>query len=160
MSESAFSFLEAKSKLEALCAYQERCQFEIDQKLISWKIPEDQRNELIADLISNNFIDEQRFAEAFVSGKFRIKRWGRIKITSYLKQKHISIYSIKKGLEEINLDEYWETLVVLASKKKIELDLKITDNWEKKNKVFRFLQSKGYESDLISDAIKEVFDRL
>lgn len=159
MSDSTFSFLEAKSKLEALCAYQERCQFEIDQKLISWKIPEDQRNQLIADLILNNFIDEQRFAEAFVSGKFRIKRWGRIKITSYLKQKHISIYSIKKGLEEINPDEYWETLVFLASKKKIELDRKIADSWENKNKVFRFLQSKGYESDLISDAIKEVFDR-
>jgi len=118
MQESTLTFLEAKAKLESLCAYQERCQFEIDQKLITWKFPEDQRNQLIAHLISNKFIDEQRFAEAFVSGKFRIKKWGRIKITSHLKQKQISKYSIQKGLKEIDLNQYWETLLHLANKKK------------------------------------------
>ena len=159
MQESTLTFLEAKAKLESLCAYQERCQFEIDQKLITWKFPEDQRNQLIAHLISNKFIDEQRFAEAFVSGKFRIKKWGRIKITSHLKQKHISNYSIQKGLKEIDLDQYWETLLYLANKKKNELELKKGDFWDKKAKTFRFLQSKGYESDLTSDAVNKVFTK-
>jgi regulatory protein len=157
MYESKLSFLEAKAKLEALCAYQERCQFEMDQKLITWKFPEDQRDQLIADLISNNFINEQRFAEAFVSGKFRIKKWGRIKIKSHLKQKHISNYSIEKGLKEIDLDEYWTTLLYLTNKKKIELSSRKGDIWDQKAKVYRFLQSKGYESDLISDAVSETF---
>lgn len=160
MQDPNYSFLEAKSKLESLCAYQERCQFEINQKLISWNFKIEQRDQLISDLISNNFINEQRFAEAFVSGKFRIKKWGRIKITSHLKQKHISNYSIQKGIKEIDLDEYWETIVKLASKKKIELEFKKGDIWDKKSKVFRFLQSKGYETDITSDAVNEVFTTL
>lgn len=155
--DTKYSFLEAKSKLEALCAYQERCQFEMDQKLISWNFFPEQRDQLIADLIANNFINEQRFAEAFVSGKFRIKKWGKIKIKSHLKLKHISTYSIEKGLKEIDLDEYWSTLVSLASKKRIELELKKGTIWDQKSKVFRFLQSKGYEADLIADAVKKVF---
>ena len=157
MQESTYTFLEAKNKLESLCAYQERCQFEIDQKLISWKFPQEQRDQLIADLIANNFIDEQRFTEAFVSGKFNIKKWGKIKITSHLKQKFISNYSIQKGLKEIDLDKYWSTIVSLANKKKIELSSKKGTIWEHKAKVYRYLQSKGYETDITSDAIKETF---
>jgi len=155
--ESKYSFLEAKSKLETLCSYQERCQFEMDNKLYLWGFLPEQRDQLIADLITNNFINEQRFAEAYVSGKFRIKRWGRIKIKSHLKQKHISEYSINKGLKEIDLNEYWETLLHLADKKKTELSNKKGDVWDQKAKTYRFLQSKGYENDLICDAIKEVF---
>lgn len=153
-SECKYSFLEAKVKLEALCAYQERCQFEIDQKLISWGFFSDERQQLTADLISNRFLDEERFASAFVSGKFRIKRWGRIKIKSHLIQKHISSYSIQKAMKEIDPDDYWNSLLHLA-KKKVE-DLKNEkDSWKKKAKLMRFLQSKGYESDLIRDAVDE-----
>jgi len=105
-SECKYSFLEAKAKIEALCAYQERCQFEIDQKLISWGFNEEDSSALIVDLIKNRFLDEERFASAFVSGKFRIKRWGRIKIKAHLKQKRISVYSNDKALKEIDPDEY------------------------------------------------------
>jgi regulatory protein len=117
-SECKYSFLEAKAKLEALCAYQERCQFEIDQKLKLWGFFLEERQQLIADLISNRFLDEERFASAYVSGKFRIKKWGRIKIKSYLAQKHISNYSIQKALKEIDGEEYWQTLVQLANRKR------------------------------------------
>lgn len=158
MLESKFSFLEAKAKLEALCAYQERCQFEMEQKLISWNFPSDQRDQLIADLISNNFINEERFACAFVSGKFNIKRWGRLKIKSHLKQKHISNYSIEKGIKEIDPDQYWDTLLTLCEKKQKEIQQKKGTIWDHKTKVFQFLLSKGYESDLISEAVKEVFN--
>lgn len=160
MKESIYTFSEAKVRLESWCAYQERCQFEVDQKLISWGQSSEIRGQLIADLISNNFINEQRYAEAFVSGKFRIKKWGRIKIVSHLRRKFISEYSIKKGLMEIDLDEYWETIVELAAKKKKEFTAKNESIWVQQSKIFRFLQSKGYESDLILDASKEIFNHL
>ena len=154
-SECKYSFLDAKAKVEALCAYQERCQFEIDQKLISWGFSEEDRNALIAHLIENRFLDEERFALAFVSGKSSIKRWGRIKIKNHLRQKHISTYSIQKGLDSIDPDQYWETLVHLADRK-IPETLGNVDLWALKAKVARFLQSKGYEQDLIMDAIQQV----
>lgn len=155
-SECKYSFLEAKAKLEALCAYQERCQFEINNKLISWGFNEEERNQLISDLISNRFLDEERFASAYVSGKFRIKRWGRIKIKSHLAQKHISNYSIQKALKEIDGDDYYAALIHLAERKMNEL-FNEKDSWKKRAKLSRFLQSKGYENDLIQDAVNQVF---
>jgi regulatory protein len=154
-SECKYSFLEAKSKLEALCAYQERCQFELDQKLISWGFNEEDRNALLADLISNRYLDEERFALAFVSGKFRIKKWGRIKIRAHMKQKRISDHSIKKGLAQIDPDEYWNTLVDQARKKVSELK-KPEHKWQKKARIIRYLQSRGFEMDLSQDAADEV----
>ena len=94
--DSKISYLEAKSKVEALCAYQEKCQFDIDKKLFDWGFNQEERDQLISHLISYNFINEERFASAFTSGKFKIKKWGRIKIKSHLKAKNISEYSIKK----------------------------------------------------------------
>jgi regulatory protein len=147
-----YSILEAKAKLEAWCAYQERCQYEVEQKLLSWGFAEEQQGQLIADLISNRFIDEERFASAFVSGKFRIKRWGRNKIKQHLKQKRISDYSIRKGMQEIDPDAYWETLKHLAERKLAERKSKDTI-WDTKARVQRYLSSKGYEFDLIVDVL-------
>jgi len=154
--EKEITYLEAKSKLENLCAYQEKCQFDIDQKLRLWGFSEQQRNELIAHLISYNFINEERYASAFVSGKFNIKKWGRIKIKSHLKQKQISNYSIEKGLKEINQTDYWSAIEKLAKKKMNELSLKKDSLWEKKGKVYRYLASKGYETSLINEVINEI----
>jgi regulatory protein len=155
-SECKYSFLEAKAKLEALCAYQDRCSFELNQKMILWGIDWEQRDQLLADLISSNFLNEERFASAYVSGKFRIKRWGRIKITAQLKQKFISTYSINKAIKEIDLDEYWSSLNYLAEKKLRDLSAE-KNEWNQKVKLSKFLQSKGYESDLISDCIVELY---
>jgi regulatory protein len=151
-SECKYSFLEAKAKLEALCAYQERCSFELNQKMILWGIEWEQREQLLAELISSNFLNEERYASAFVSGKFRIKRWGRIKIKMHLKQKFISNYSIEKALKEIDLEEYWTTITYLAKKKRLDLATE-KNEWNLKIKITRFLQSKGYENDLISDSV-------
>lgn len=151
-SECKLSFLEAKAKIEAYCAYQERCQSEVSNKLFQWGIVGEQQDQLIAHLISNRFLDEERFAEAYVSGKFRIKKWGRIKIRQHLKQKHISDYSIKKALAQIDGEEYFETLVQLCNQKSTQLG-KEKDSWAKKAKIMRFLASKGFESDLIYEVL-------
>ncbi len=155
MSERKYSLLEAKAKLEALCAYQERCAYELRKKMIAWKVDAEDQDRLLADLITHNFLNEQRFAEAFVSGKVRIKRWGRIKIKQELKQRHISDYSIRKGLESIDLDEYWKNLLHLTERKWL-LTERESDGYKRKAKVIRFLNAKGYESDLIRDALAYV----
>lgn len=146
-----YQLLEAKHKIEAFCAYQERCDAEVRKKLHSWNMPHDHVDILISDLISNNFLNEERFACAFVSGKFRIKRWGRIKIKQHLKQKRISDYSINKGMEEINEDEYLQTIQdLIASKSRLT---KFKDKWDRRAKLSRYLASKGYESYLIVEAL-------
>lgn len=152
MSECNFSFLEAKAKIEAYCAYQERCQSEVISKLFQWGITGEQQDQLVAHLISNRFLDEERFAEAYVSGKFRIKKWGRIKIRQHLKQKQISEYSIRKALSTIDGDVYFETLCALANSKNEAL-VKEADSWKRKAKVVRYLAAKGFEQDLIFEAI-------
>lgn len=154
-SECTYSFLQAKAKIEAYCAYQERCQYEVDQKLLAWKIPAEQRNQLIAHLITHRFLDEERFAEAYVSGKFRIKRWGKIKIKQHLKQKQVSAYSIDKALTSIDPDAYLETAISLANKKFADRKKGETD-WQIKAKVGRFLASKGFESGVIQVALDEL----
>jgi regulatory protein len=145
-----YSLLEAKQKLEAFCAYQERCDFEVRKKLRSWNMHYEDIDILISDLISNNFMNEQRYAEAYVSGKFRIKKWGRVKIIRELKMRKISEYSIKKGLEQIDEEEYLQTLKDLAENKKVTGKTQ----WEKMAKLKRFLSSKGYETELIHEVIQ------
>jgi regulatory protein len=145
------SLLEAKAKLESFCAYQERCDYEVRKKLHEWELYQEDIEALIADLISNNFLNEERFARAYCSGKFRMKRWGRIKIKQGLKQKRISDYSIAQGLSEIDPEEYEESLLKLASKKKFPgLPL---DSWEYKAKMSKYLHNKGYEPSLIQSLI-------
>ncbi|MGB0915856.1 MAG: regulatory protein RecX [Crocinitomicaceae bacterium] len=158
-SECKYSFLEAKAKLEALCAYQERCSHELEQKMRTWGVDSENQSILLAHLISNNFLSEERFAEAFVSGKVKIKRWGRIKIRQHLKQKFISEYSIKKGFESIDDEIYMKNISDLAEKKYIQLNRE-KDSYAKKAKVYRFLSSKGYETDLIRDIVDPLFKEL
>ena len=148
-----YSLLEAKSKIEAWCTYQERCDYELRNKLYSWNLYTEDVNILISDLITNNFLNEQRFAEAYTGGKFRIKRWGKIRILKELKFRKISDYSIKKGMAEINDDEYFESLKYLFEKKSKTITGKTI--WDKKAKIKRYLHSKGYESDLIYEVMKD-----
>lgn len=148
--QKKYSFLEAKAKIEYFCAYQERCHSEVQSKLYDYGMDGEQVANLTADLIINNFLNEERFAEAFVSGKFRIKRWGKRKIILHLKQKNVSAYSINKAIKSIEEESYLEAINSLILKKYAE-QTKGT-KWEKRKKVTAFLISKGFEPDLVVDA--------
>ena len=113
------------------------------------------RGRLLAHLIEHNFLNEERFAQAFVSGKINIKRWGRVKIRQQLKQKKISDYSIQKAFSEIDESQYLSNLQQLAEKKWRTLG-KEKDTYVSKMKVARFLSSKGYESDLIRESLENL----
>ncbi|MCB0477143.1 MAG: RecX family transcriptional regulator [Crocinitomicaceae bacterium] len=142
--------MESKAKIEYFCAYQERCHSEVSKKLYDWGLAPDQVDALLADLIQNNFLNEGRFAESYVSGKFRMKKWGRNKIRLHLKQKKVNEYSIKKALESIDDEEYLECLELLIQKKYKEAK---GNKWEKRQKTYSFLVHKGYESSVVQDAL-------
>lgn len=155
MSECKYSLSEALLKMESWCAYQDRCTFEVEQKLSTWNIPADQQTEIIKHLQKNRFLDDIRFVESFISGKFKIKRWGKIKIKHHLIQKHIDKISIQEGLKKIDMDAYLDTMKHLAERKYSEKKPK-EDYWTIKRRVSTFLASKGYESDLIYEVVAEV----
>lgn len=142
----------ALEKLKHYCAYQERCHQEVRSKLLKLKVYGDDLEEVISALISENYLNEERFAKSFVSGKFRIKKWGRYKITQELKKRKISAYCIKKGLEEIDDDEYIETLSTLL-KNYVDKN-KHYPKRQLDQKVIAFLQNKGYEIHLILEQLK------
>lgn len=138
---------QAKLKMESFCAYQERAQQEVRDKLYTWGLHSEDVENIIAELITENFLNEERFAKAFVRGKFHIKKWGKVKIIQHLKAKRISSPLIKIALREIDLDEYEENLDTLIQKKiGSQAD---SLSLSEKAKLMRYLQSKGYENDLI-----------
>jgi len=141
-------YKETKARAERYCAYQERTQKEVRDKLYSLQADSNDIEPIISELITAGFINEVRFARQFAGGKFRIKKWGRNKIVREMKAKGLSSACINEGLKEIDEADYQETLEALA-KNKFE-STPGTDAFIRRQKTFRFLANKGYESDLIS----------
>lgn len=141
----------AKLKIEQYCAYQERSQQEVRDKLYDMGLHKEDVENIISELIDNNFLNEERFATTFARGKFRIKHWGRIKIKQHLKLKKVSDYCIKKALNLIEPNEYEKTIIQLIEKKNREL--KESDAYIKKQKVIRYVVSRGFETDIVMSLI-------
>ncbi len=146
--EGNFSFLEAKAKVEAYCAYQERCHSEVTKKLRSFGLDEEQSGRIIAYLIENNYLNEERFAISYASGKLRIKHWGRMKIKQGLMAKFIPKKIIQTALYSFDDEEYQKIFNNLAERKWKDLERE-KDPWQKKAKLMRFLQSRGFEQEMI-----------
>ena len=154
MNKKYLSYDEAVKKLQSYCAYQERCQEEVRSKLIELGVYGEELDRVIADLIEENYLNEQRFALCFAGGKFRIKQWGRKKIVQELKAKKISEYSIRKALEsEISVAEYSATLIEVLQKKANLLSEK--DPYKRKQKLVQYAMSRGFETALILEVLKE-----
>ena len=136
-------------KLEAFCAYQERCLFEIKNKLEEFNLSDGEKTHIISSLKINKFWNEERFAEAYCQGKVRIKRWGKQKIKAGLIQKHVEAAIIKSALESIDESDYSHALQSLYEKKSNELNNE-KDPWNKKQKIMRYLASRGFSFDEIN----------
>ena len=139
-------------KAESWCAYQERSQHEVRFKLFEWGLRHDELEEVITELIVTNFLNEERFAMAYVSGKVNIKKWGKIKIKQGLKLKKVNDKLIQKALNSIDSEKYLNNLMETAIKKDETLMEK--DGRKRKFKLMTYLQSKGFENDLIFDVLK------
>lgn len=138
---------QALQKIKHYCAYQERCHSEVKEKLYNLGAWKKDHDEIIATLIEENYLNEERFAVAFAGGRFRVKQWGRVKIKYELKQKQVSEYCIKKSLKQIDEEEYIKVLNKLAKEK--YTSLKSEQYLIRKKKTMDYLITKGFEMDLI-----------
>lgn len=152
--EQKLSLEKALTKLQKFCAYQERCQEEVRSKLLDLEIYGEKLDSIIAELIADDFINEERFAQAFARGKFRIKKWGKNRIVQELKFRKISEYCIKKALKEIDEANYLETLSKIISDKLAYWNE--LPGQEKKYKTAQYAMSRGYESELIWKLLNEI----
>lgn len=140
-------------KAQAYCAYQDRCSSEVIQKLKGWGVDDARIPKIIEALMQDKFIDDARYVQTFVSSKFRLKHWGRNKIAYELRLKKIPQTMISQGLESIDTHEYINGIKDLITKKSKEV--KDSDAFRKKQKIARYIISKGFESELVFSLLKD-----
>lgn len=148
-----FSLKEAVHKAAEYCARQERSHQEVRDKLYQWGMRGEEIETVIVELIGSNFLNEQRFADAFTIGKLRQKRWGRRKIQAGLRAKRVSDACITNALAAIEEDEYVEVLKEVAIKR-AQLE-KALDPFVAKQRVIKYLVQRGFEPDLARKVIDE-----
>ncbi|MBL3654911.1 RecX family transcriptional regulator [Fulvivirga sp. 2943] len=149
---------EAKVKAADFCAYQERTQQQVRDKLYDYGLRQHEVEDVLTDLITEGFINEERFARSYAGGKFRMKKWGRLKILQGLKQLGLSEYCIRKGMSEIDPTDYSEALHDIINKKNGAL--KETNQYIRKRKIASHAIQKGYEADLVWDILRDMEDSI
>ncbi|HUM64554.1 MAG TPA: regulatory protein RecX [Chitinophagaceae bacterium] len=145
---------QALQKLRHYCGYQERCHREVTDKLYSLGVRKNDQGEIIASLISDGYLNEERYARAFAGGKFRVNGWGRVKIKYALKQKQVSEYCIRKALSEIKEQDYLDKLQKITTEK--FASLKGEHYLVRKKKTADFLIQRGFEPNLAEAAISMI----
>src|SRR5690348_16156641 len=141
-------------KLQSFCAYRERSHYEVKNKLYSYGLYSADVDQVMVKLIEQNFLNEERYALAFVTGKFRIKGWGKKRIERELRNQHISDYLIRKAMKQIEDADYQKTLTTLARNKWNMV--KDRESLKKMNKVLRFLVSKGHSIEESKAAMQQL----
>ena len=152
--ERKYPPFETRNRIRTWCDLQERAHSHVVKKLYSWGVYRDEIDQIISELISDNYLNEERFARAFVSGKFRIKKWGWNKIETELKRKQVSKYSIAIAKKELEEEDYLGTLKQLIEKKRPLVKAK--SDWELNQKLIRFAMSKGYTYEDIQSVMGDI----
>ena len=151
----SYTVAEAQKKLEYYCAYQERCHLEVVTKLKTLGMISSVVDKIVSDLIKANYLNETRFTQSFVRGKFRIKKWGKNRILRELKIREISSYNINLGMKEISELDYHSTFYSLFEKRKqaVSKDSIVVQ----KKKILTFMVYRGWETSLVYSALNENF---
>lgn len=142
-------------KARRFCLFRERSRYETEQKIKSWGIPYSLVEKIMKALVDEKFINDARFAEMYARGKFNSNKWGKVKITAYLRQMNISQSDIRNALAEIPIEKYEDTALALAKKKAATLK-KEEDAFSRKIKVTNYLLQKGFESTIVKKVTKYV----
>ncbi|MBA4411312.1 MAG: regulatory protein RecX [Bacteroidota bacterium] len=142
------------NKAALLCSRSEKCTSEIQDKLKLWGLSAEESESVIKKLITEKYLDDERFARAYAKDKFRFNRWGKQKIEYMLRAKRINQETVKLALEEITDEGYSSELLKLIADK--EKSIKAKDKFDKRNKLMRFAMGRGFESGKIYAALKEL----
>lgn len=158
-----FEYSEGKEKevyyrIEGFCAYQERCEKDVVLRLKEWKVPSEMFEEILHSLNENNFLNQQRFGEAFAGGKFRLKKWGKQKIAMHLYAKNFNQEDVNEAIEQIPDSDYRNALELVLERKSRQL--KEPDKMLRKKKLLDHARSKGYELNLIFEILEARKDLL
>ena len=152
--QKSYTLEEAKRALERYCVYQDRCHKEVISKLYDCNMIPETHDIIIVHLIQHDFLNEERFSKSYARGKFRIKKWGKVRIVRELKFRNISAYNVKTALKEIEESDYFSTFNALALKK---FDSITESNpYKKKKKLADYLLYRGWESDLVYKKVSEL----
>lgn len=154
MKSENFTIKEIEFKLKQYCSYQDRCHSEVENKLSNFNLISEAKDQILFNLINEDYLNETRFCKSFVRGKFKIKNWGKRRIVQELKSRKISEFNIKKGLSEINEFDYQEKFENLFNKKLSSLEN--LNSIDKKKKIFSYLQYRGWETNLIYEKINQI----
>lgn len=153
-STADLSLKEVIQKMEYYCAYQERCHAEIKEKLYSFQVTPDEKDQIIVHLLDHNYLNEERFASVYTQSKLHQKKWGKKRITLELKAKQISSFLITKSIREIDANEYKSIFDQVSEK---HWDTITEKNTLKKRKKFcDYLLRKGWESDWVYEKVKDL----
>ncbi len=155
MAVKIYDLKEAKTRIRHYCAKEDRCQQQVIDKLYSYGLSKAVIDHFLVELIQEKFVDEERYARSFASGKFKINKWGRRKIVFELKKKKVSAFCIQKGLEEINESDYLAAVEHLLLKKR-SMIIKNTNPFIRKKKMINYVVGKGYEPELVWQAINNL----
>ncbi len=145
---------EALKRLQRYCAYQERCHQEVRQKLAGWGLFGAYADEVTSELVLEDFLNEERFAQAYARGKFKIKGRGRLRIQRELNQRGISEYCIRKAMEEIDPKAYRQSLADQLEKRVNQLNTE--DYWERRQKLKTYAYRQGFEPQLIAEVLEKL----
>lgn len=145
---------EGRIKAEAYCSVAERCADDVLRKLEQWGVPKTAHESIVAYLVKERYIDERRYACAFVRDKYRFNQWGRIKISQALRMKYLASDDISTALDEIDEDEYEAILTSLLQKK--QRSIKASTEYERNGKLIRFAASHGYDMGEILRCMKRM----
>jgi regulatory protein len=151
----SYTLEQALSKLQKYCTYQDRCHIEVERKLTEMRIIPQAKEHIIMSLIDGDYLNEERFALAFVKGKFKIKKWGRIRLKAELKKRKISKYLIESALKQISEKDYLFTFEELAKRK--ANSIKANSILLKKKKLADYLIYRGWESNLVYKKVNQLF---
>lgn len=154
--EKKYTFPEILSKAEYYCSRREACQYDIAQKLKNWGATNEQSDTIIAHLVSENYLSEIRFANAYVHDSFYLNHWGRLKIKKKLIAKFISKYSIEKALKQITIQEYQQVFEKVVEKK--WNDTNAPNKWDRWAKVERYVLNRGFEQNLLIEIRSQYLD--
>ena len=145
---------EVYTKMAQLCSRSEQCSADIRKKVIAYEIKDELVEEIIEKLKAEKFLDDERYVKAYVSDKFRLNKWGKIKMRYYLKAKGLSNNVIEKGFLEIKEEQYIKVLISTLKEK--AKTIKSGDKFDKMGQIIRFAQSRGFEPEMIHRYLPEV----